>query len=153
MKKERFVFEIGSLHHKIKRKIQNSEFFQNINKMTGTNCNIILFLADNSDIDIFQKDIQEHFDVTRSTMSKVLSLMEKKDLIQRKSVSYDSRLKKIVLTKKALNLSDSIRNELDKFDAVMTRGFSNQELDMFYCYINRVNENIDLANIKGINCD
>lgn len=153
MKKERFGFELGSLHNMIKRKIQNCDFFQSIQEMTGTNGNIILYLSDNSDKDIFQKDIQEHFVVTRSTMSKVLSLMEKKGLIERKSVTYDSRLKKIVLTEKANNLCNSIRAELDKFDDIMTQGFSKQELAQFYSFIDRVKNNINSTNNEVKNSD
>ena len=41
-------------------------------------------------MDIYQKDIEAHFGITRATASKVITLMEKKGLIQR--VSTESEL-------------------------------------------------------------
>lgn len=48
--------------------------------------------------DVYQRDLENNFGITRSTTSKVLGLMEKKGLVERVSVSHDARLKKIVPT-------------------------------------------------------
>lgn len=47
---------------------------------------VIVYLAHNSDRDVFQRDLEERFNVRRSTVSNILSLMEKKGLIKRESV-------------------------------------------------------------------
>ena len=79
--------------------------------ITGVNIRIINFLADNSERDIFQRDIEEEFSVRRSTVSKVLSLMEEKNLIRRKTVSGDARLKKLVLTEHGYEVHRRMRQK------------------------------------------
>ncbi|EET85497.1 transcriptional regulator, MarR family [Clostridium carboxidivorans P7] len=54
--------------------------------------------------DVFQKDIEEVFDIRRSSVTSVLQLMEKNGYVERVSVSEDARLKKIILTKKGLEI-------------------------------------------------
>ena len=55
---------------------------------------------DHADTEIYQKDIEQEFKVSRATASNMLQLMERKGLIVRESVSCDARLKKISLTRK-----------------------------------------------------
>ena len=138
----RLSFEMHSLNNLIKRRIESSEYFKQVQEMTGTNSWIISYLAKNQEEDIFQKDLQERFSVTRSTASKVLSLMEEKGLIVRKGVASDARLKKIVLTKKAIQMHEAIEREIEALETNMLKGFSNQELQEFYQYIERMKKNI-----------
>ena len=55
-----------------------------------------------TEVDLRQKDFEQQFNIRRSTASNILALIEKNGLIQRESVPYDARLKKIVLTDKAI---------------------------------------------------
>ena len=93
--------ELRSLSHLIYRFIENLPNKKRVESMTGTNGCIIGYLAENSGRDVFQKDIEKAFGITRSTASKVINLMEQKGLVERQSVSCDARLKKIVLTEKS----------------------------------------------------
>ena len=47
---------------------------------------------------VFQRDIEREFSITRSTVTNILQLMERKGYIERRSVPQDARLKKLVLT-------------------------------------------------------
>jgi len=60
----------------------------------------------------------------------------------RQSVDYDQRLKKIVLTDKALALHEAIIRELDNMEADLLRGFSEEEIDQLYNFIARLKKNI-----------
>lgn len=53
---------------------------------------VVDFLFDNQDREIFPRDIEEEFSITRATVSKMLNLMEKKELIARKRVEGDGRM-------------------------------------------------------------
>ena len=57
---------------------------------------------------MFQRDLQAHFSVRRSTVTGLLQLMEKKGLITRSSVAQDARLKKIQLTPRAIQHHERI---------------------------------------------
>ena len=80
--------------------------------ITGQNMMIIGFLARHN-TDIYQKDLERHFSVRRSTISKTLHIMEEKGIVKRSTVCNDARLKKIVLTDKGWMIyhlaSDSVR--------------------------------------------
>ena len=55
--------------------------------------------------------------------------MEEKGLIERAAVPYDARLKKIVLTEKAMRFAAVCDEEDGKLRAKMMRGISGEDLD------------------------
>lgn len=54
------------------------------------------------DRNIFQKDIEQEFSISRATVSNLVQLVEKKGYISREAISEDARLKKLVLTNKGI---------------------------------------------------
>ena len=62
---------------------------------------IIGFLMDNVERDIFQKDIEAHFDLKGATVTNMLKSLEKNGFIIRTPMENDARLKRITLTEKA----------------------------------------------------
>ena len=82
----------------IRRKADSNIYMSKVHKITGSNGWILGYLADHENEEIYQKDIEEKFCVTRSTVSKVLKGMESKGLLRRESVFSDARLKRLVLT-------------------------------------------------------
>lgn len=95
--------------------------------------------------DVYQRDLENNFGITRSTTSKVLGLMEKKGLINRVSVSHDARLKKIVPTEKSLELGRVIKDDSEKMERRLKKGFSPQELEQLYGYFERIQSNLEAA--------
>lgn len=92
---------------------------------------IIAYLYDHNDRDVFQRDIEHEFLVRRSTVSKVLTLLEQKGYIDRVAVDYDHRLKKIVLTQKACNIVDKIKADRKALEIQMTKNINQDELYKF----------------------
>lgn len=70
---------------------------------------ILHYLYDNRGRDIYQRDIERHFSVTRSTTTNILQLMEKKQYITRESVPQDARLKKLELTPAGVAAHEKMR--------------------------------------------
>ena len=68
-------YELRSLNNLIRRYFEFSSHKKEIETITGNNGWIIGYLAENKNKDIYQKDIEDHFTITRSTASKVLCLM------------------------------------------------------------------------------
>lgn len=103
-------------------KVASNEISRNINdfaqkySLTGTQVQIIYYLVNSSKTDIFQKDIEKEFNIRRSTTTNILKTMEKNDLIIRRSVDSDSRLKRIVLSDKSKYIQDDIEHFMDKND-------------------------------------
>lgn len=136
--------EIKVLNNLIKRRIGNSKVIMETDKLTGTHGYMIGYIYNNRDKgDIFQRDLEEEFSIRRSTATGILQLMEKNDLILRESVDYDARLKKLVLTPKAIVVHEAVIKEFDKIEDELKNGLTKEELDVFFRIINKMKENIE----------
>lgn len=144
MKKKLIGMELRSLNNLIMRHVENSANKKQIDSITGTNGWIIGFLAENSDKEIYQKDLEGQFSITRSTASKVLILMEQKGLIERHSVPHDARLKKLVLTEKAQKVSELMIEGASRMEETLTKGFTEEELEYLCSCIQRMKNNIKI---------
>lgn len=146
MQPERTVgFEVRSLNNLIKRDVERSEIF-NMCRTTGLHGWAIKYFYDNREKDIFQRDFEERFSIRRSTASKMLGLMEKKGLIERQSVSSDARLKKIVLTEKAVQLHERITQDILEREKRLLAGISPEKLEIFYEVIDTIKANLEVKN-------
>lgn len=134
--------ELHSLDNLIRRYFEFSSHKKEVETITGNNGWIIGYLSENGDKDIYQKDIEDHFTITRSTASNVLRLMEQKGLIQRRAVAHDARLKKIVLTDKALKIQNFMQEDAKMMERTLANGFTEEELKTLYSYIQRMKRNI-----------
>lgn len=104
---------------------------------------IIAFLYSNRDHDVYQKDLEAAFGFNRSTASQTIRAMEKRDLIERQSVPNDARLKKIVLTKRAIVLHKSKLNDIKQFEDHLLAGLSDNDIANLFKYIDLINNNLD----------
>lgn len=88
---------------------------------------IIGFLYDRQDQDVFQRDIESSFKISRSTTSSMLSLMEKKGLVNRTGVPGDARLKKITLTLRARELHVKHVSKMQAIDEAINTAITQEE--------------------------
>ncbi len=77
---------------------------------------ILAYLYQYQDREIFQRDIERAFSITRSTVTNILQLMEKKGYIRRMSVPQDARLKRLVLTEAGAEAHRQILRSLHQTD-------------------------------------
>lgn len=108
---------------------------------TGTHCRIIRYLSEHQERDVYQRDVEKEFGITRSTASRVLTLMEEKGLILRESVETDARLKKLTLTEKARQCSDVMMQNGRSVDQQLLRGFTPEEEDQLFDFLARIYRN------------
>ncbi len=135
-------FEIRSLYNLIMRTIEKVFDGKEADGITATNGWIIGFLAANPDREIYQRDLEAEFSITRSTASKVLMLMEKKGLIERKRVPHDARLKRLTLTEKAKKISQQKIVGIKAFEQLLTKGLTCEEQDFLHACIQKMKENL-----------
>lgn len=151
MKKRRHVnFAVKQLYHIIERDIDDN--ISGNSELTKAQGGIIHFIM-NSDRDIFQKDIEEEFKIRRSTVSVLLSSMEKNGYIRRETVDSDARLRKIVPTEKALSDHRKLHDFFEKYDERLRENISDEELDVFFSVIDRIRHNIENKERKDKNYD
>lgn len=134
--------EINCLSTKIKREISNFDSISGLDNVSGVNSFITIFIYNNRDKNIYQKDIEQEFGITRSTASNIISLMEKKELLKRIAVDDDLRLKKLILTDKAINIAKVFINDLDKLNTDLCEGINNDELLSFINTLNKIDNNL-----------
>lgn len=136
--------EIRVLSNLIHRAIEHSPVKKQIESVTGTNAWIIGYIAHSKGEDVFQRDLEKQFGITRSTASKVVNLMVQKGLIERQSVPGDARLKKLVLTDRSWEICRQMTAEFDEIESTLSDGFSEEELEQFFNYIYRMQNNIKM---------
>ncbi len=103
---------------------------------------IIGYLYGRMDIDVFQRDIENHFGIRRSTVTKVLQAMESNGLITRTAVLSDARLKKITLTQKGVDMHEHFRGEIDSFEKMLSEGLTAEELESFFLVTEKIYNNL-----------
>lgn len=103
---------------------------------------ILIYLHRNLHKEVFQRDLEAEFEVRRSTMTGILNTMEKNGLIIRESVDYDARLKKLVLTDKAKEITTNKYIKIKEFEKKLIEGVTEDELQGFFATIEKIKKNL-----------
>ena len=133
--------DIHRLDNRIRRCVQHTATQHEMEAVSGTNGRIIRFLSEHTDRDIYQKDLESEFGITRSTASRVLRLMEQKGLVERQSVPQDARLKKLVLTERSRRLVQEMCQTGMTIDTRLLQGLSPDEVQTLYGFLDRMFRN------------
>lgn len=144
MGKEKDIgFEIRTLSNLIRRDVEKS--IADIEPRPNGRIHgwAINYFYENRDKNIFQKDFEEKFSIRRSTASNMLKLMEKDGYIKRVSVENDARLKKIVLTDKAIKIHTKICSDIAAREKRLRQGLSNEELESFFRITEKLKKNME----------
>lgn len=104
---------------------------------------IIGYVYLNKDRAVYQRDIERKFNIRRSTASVLLSAMEKRGLIKRESIEKDARLKRIVLSQKALEIREAVDNSIKDTEKRIASGISDEEIDDFLKTIEKMKKNME----------
>ena len=122
---------VRMLNHQLKRNQKPEEAVED-DELTPMQRHILNYiLLETLHRDIYQKNLEEEFQVRKSTVSGILKLIEKNGFIYRESGKEDARLKRILPTKKAEALRPSILEHIHETEIRMTEGVSEQ--DLFLC--------------------
>ena len=84
------------------RKINQFARANGVEQATPMHGWIIEYLYRHRNEQVFQRDIEREFSITRSTVTNILQLMERKGYIRRLSVPQDARLKQLILTEEGV---------------------------------------------------
>lgn len=90
---------------------------------------------------VYQRDIESEFKIRRSSVSSVLDTMEKNGYVIRQQTQQDARLKQLVLTEKAKEMSQQHREAIDRFEENLVKNMSVQETETLKYLLNKVLEN------------
>lgn len=142
MEDRRIGFEIRCINNLFKRVVASKKPPE-LDESTGIHGWAIKYLYENRDKEVFQKDFEMQFSIRRSTATNMLKLMESNGLIERLSVPQDARLKKIVLTDKAIKIHKQIEKNIAQFEKQLAKGLSKEELDSFFNILDKIKNNME----------
>ena len=132
--------EISILANKMNRMIDRNVYKCGITCVQGK---IIGYIYNESPKrDIFQKDIEQEFQIRRSSVTSVLNLLEKKKFIKRIPYNEDGRLKKIVLTQEGVEVHMAAYKAILEIENSITKVLTPKEADIFFHAIKRLNKSI-----------
>ena len=92
--------------------------------------------------DVFQKDVEEEYGIRSSTATELLKQMEKNGLITRQPMPYDNRLKKIILTPKALAYREQVVRDVTEIEDALTKGIDLSQLEIFFAVLEKMMDNL-----------
>lgn len=132
---------IHKVAHKMKREIDHANRKLGVSGVQGR---IIGYVrCESKNRDVFQKDIEEHFELRGSSVTSTLQNLEKMGFIVRESIPTDQRLKRIVLTKKALDIHNQITKNIEQVEKEAFSSINKEEEQLLSDLLKRILNNIE----------
>ncbi len=110
--------------------------------LTQQQANVINYLYNHPEEDIYQKDIAEHLSLKNSSVTSLIANLEKNGFLSKVPDPTDARHKKIVLTSKACKEHLVCLDFVHGIEDNMLLGFSSEELEQFDDLLRRAIGNI-----------
>lgn len=92
---------------------------------------------------IYQRDLEEVFNLRRATISGILKTMEKNNVIIRVCDPNDARGKIVILSDDAKKFFKEKETLFKKIETVLKKDISKEELEIFYKVILKMRDNIN----------
>ena len=137
-------FRIRSLWQQVKR-LMNRHLTKNVGYgLTGMQFAIVSYIAkESTERDVFQKDLEQKFDIRKSTVTGILNTMERDGLLLRETVPYDARLRKMILTDKALQAKKNSEQVIDTVENQLSKGLTEEEIATFLTILEKISKNAE----------
>ena len=92
---------------------------------------------------VYQKDIEQVFHIQRSTATGILKLLEQRGSIRRESEKSDARLKRILVTEKAIQTKKRVDSTIDGVEQRLVRGLSEKEIKTYIELTEKMRRNLE----------
>lgn len=142
-RKDNVGYKIRLIHNQIHKQLEDKK---NKNEgefaLTGMQRWTIGFLKDHEGQVIYQRDIEAAFQVSRATVSNMLSVMERKGLISRVPVEHDARLKQLMLTERGRAIMERADRDVRQMEETLLAGLSEEEISALKFTLDRLLKNL-----------
>lgn len=142
-RKETIGYKIRLIHNQIHKRMEAKKR-EGGDDLTGMQRWTMAYLMEHDGEDIYQRDIESGFSVSRATASNMLQVMERKGLIERVSVEHDARLKKLVLTQKAKDMMEQAERGMREMELLLKKGMTEEEVTQLLSYLTRILWNLGI---------
>lgn len=138
----------ASLLHEIKR--LDIDIFQAINRrykkmnleLTPMHAKILLHLA-SSDKKLCQKDLENLILCNKSTLSSIISTMEKNKLVTRETSKQDSRINYLLLTDRGMEMIEFLKKDKKVIEDNLNEGITEEEYQTFLKIVDKMKKNME----------
>ena len=137
--------KIKKVQSLIRKTIHNSDTFKNNEDLTNVIGWTIGFISRRNAVGVetYQRDVESEFKISRSTATGLLQNMEKLGYLYREVSKVDSRLKRIVLTEKSIELHKKVIMTFEQIEERLLTGFSSEEKEQLFGYLLRLEQNLE----------
>lgn len=133
-------YKIRLIHNQV-HKTMEFKRKENEDDLTSMQRWILGYLHEHEGQNIYQRDIEASFSISRATTSNMLSVMERKGLIERHSVAHDARLKRLELTERARQLFAKADLDMKEMEDTLLRGMSTEDIIALNRYLEQILSN------------
>ena len=135
---------IKELEKGIVRKIMSETLHDEMySKPSIAQMQIIKYILKHDGKTIYQRDLEEVFNLRRATISGILKTMEKNNVIIRVCDPNDARGKIVILSDDAKKFFKEKETLFKKLETVLKKDISKEELEIFYKVILKMRDNIN----------
>lgn len=136
-------WKIHALSNLLGRKIEADKRRMGLEEITPMQTWVVRYLYEHRDRDIFQKDMEQDFSITRSTVTGILQLMEKNGLIRRVGVPQDARLKKLMLTDAGESVYHRVVRHIEETEKTLVKGMTEEEVGQLFILFEKIRKNLE----------
>ncbi len=146
-------FEIKAANNMIRRKMEVIFAQQEGYELNGMQGPLLGYLYHKSRHgDVYQKDVEREFRIRRSTATVMLQSLEQKGYVVRVASTEDARLKRILLTEKAIEHHNLIEEQIRDFNRQLEDGLSQEEKETFLNILDKMMNNLGMDADREKNC-
>lgn len=140
----KLINEIKSLANILNRKLTDAIETLGDEEITGFQLWILFYIYYHQRVnsEVYQKDIEQYFDIRRPTASKLLAALEELGYLERQRDIEDQRRKMLILSEKAKAVVLTKEESTKDFMSNLVYGFTSSELKLFLSSINDLKKNL-----------
>lgn len=144
MEDYKILYQIKKLEKLVIRNISGNcmELKRQTKMPTLTQMEIIDYILQNENKDVFQRELEQVLKLRRATVSGVLQTMEKNNLIIRVQSNEDSRAKKIILNEETRKIFLKNRKKMEELERIIVQGICDSELKNFVNTLEKMKKNL-----------
>ena len=135
--------QIRRVDNLIFRKINQFARANGVEQATPMHGWIIEYLYRHREEQVFQRDIEREFSITRSTVTNILQLMEKKGYLTRTTDEHDARLKRLDLTELGKKVHLDTIAVIDSAHDTMEAGVTDEERRICFEVLEKICKNVE----------
>lgn len=139
MDEKKLMEKFDKLNRKMRRYFDSYFFGTSLTSIQALALHYVIVESKNRDV--FPKDLEEFLEIKGSSVTSLITNLERNGYIRRESVAHDGRYKKLVLTQQTRSMEEDITERIMDYMRSMFEGIPESELEVFESVIVKMSRN------------